>query len=281
MTTGEVTSSSGSADESLGFETWPILARVETDRFCDHCGYNLHTQSIRCEPRTRVLTIRCPECGRFHPANDVTARMTVWARRLAGAALILWALIVISLALTLGGFQIAATYLILDELTTHMQVQYPSAPRSLGGPMSYVHELELNPGYYYQPSNDRRRHEIYAITGSMSLGLGIVGTLIAIVVVPHWRWQHHLTFIAIWATAAAGITALIWWTETARLFHWGLRHIAAQSAVYVLGGLMAMIFGRPVIRLAARICLTPRMRKVIEGAWARVESTPQDQHAKQ
>ena len=91
---------------SLDFEHWPAIAQVQTDRFCDHCGYNLHTQAIRREPRTQVLMIRCPECGRFHPASEAGVRLAVWSRRLASVAIVLWVLCVISLALTVGGTQV-------------------------------------------------------------------------------------------------------------------------------------------------------------------------------
>ena len=102
-----------------------------------------------------------------------------------------------------------------------------------GGPgQGRVYEQQFNP---YTWADVTRRHQLYAITAAMSFGLGLLGTLIALVVVPHWRWFHHAIFTVIWAILAGAITALMWWTETERLFRWGLERIAAQAAVYILG----------------------------------------------
>jgi hypothetical protein len=241
---------------SLDFEHWPSVTQVQTDRFCHNCGYNLHTQAIRREPRTQVLMIRCPECGTFHPASELGTRLAIWLRRLASVSIVLWVLIVSSLAVTVIGLQSAATYLTLDSLTENQWVT---------GPTGTVHERHPSP---YLWANDRTwRLQLYATTGSMSLGLGLVATVIALVVVPHWRKFHHAVFIAIWALIAAGIVTGIWWSETVRMFHWGLPRIAAQAAVYILGGLVALIIGRPLIRLIGRICLPPRVRSVVERAW--------------
>lgn len=72
--------SSAEHAEPPGFEDWPEISRVETDRFCFRCGYNLHQQSVRRDPRTEVLVSRCPECGTFH-------HLVSWSMRyLAGSA---------------------------------------------------------------------------------------------------------------------------------------------------------------------------------------------------
>ena len=43
---------------------------LDNARFCHGCGYNLRGQAARREPMTRVLMVRCPECGEFEPANE-------------------------------------------------------------------------------------------------------------------------------------------------------------------------------------------------------------------
>jgi hypothetical protein len=244
-----------------GFETWPAVTQIQTDRCCDGCGYNLHRQIVRREPRTRVLMARCPECGRFDPASDLGARAALWLRRLAAVLMVSWAVIVVSGALGLGFTQGVTTYLTLDELTTYSHQDRRGSWVNLSEPM-------LSPYIWEVP---RRRHELYAITGSMSFGLGFVGTLLALVVVPHWRRARYIDFLLAWAVLPALIVGLIWWVEAPRLFRWGLAHIAGHAGVFLAGGLIALLVGRPLIRLGARVCLTPRMRAVIESAWSHVE----------
>jgi hypothetical protein len=208
--------------------------------------------------------IRCTECGRFHPANDAGYRLSSWLRKLASVSMVFWVLTLISTAIGLGATQAAISYLPLDVFTRCNQV---TTIKNQVTTTNY--ERQLRPGVW---GDIKRRHQTYAVTGSMSLGLGFLATLIAIAVLPHWRWYHHLMFTVIWGILAGGITAFIWWEEAPQLFRWGLERIADQTWVYILGGLMAALVGRHLIKLAARICLTPRMRRVIETAWSRLET---------
>ena len=54
------------------------LACVESDRFCARCGYNLRTLPIPRDGRTKILLVRCTECGHYQPANDSAAVTRPW-----------------------------------------------------------------------------------------------------------------------------------------------------------------------------------------------------------
>ncbi len=79
-------------DSPLVFGSLPLVAEIETDRFCDECGYNLRTQAVRRDTQTGLLLARCPECGRYHAANQETSASRPWLRRLATMLLSWWVL---------------------------------------------------------------------------------------------------------------------------------------------------------------------------------------------
>lgn len=74
-------------------------ARIEADLFCDHCGYNLHTQPVVRDARLGILVVRCTECGRFQPAAVATSASRVWLNRLAVMALALWVFLILGFAM--------------------------------------------------------------------------------------------------------------------------------------------------------------------------------------
>ena len=65
------------------FERLPVIAHIETDRFCQRCSYNMRTQAVRRDPRTELLLARCPECGRFDSVRDHVTATKAWVQRLA------------------------------------------------------------------------------------------------------------------------------------------------------------------------------------------------------
>ncbi|MEM7809580.1 MAG: hypothetical protein AAF561_15835 [Planctomycetota bacterium] len=88
-------------DEARPLHATEKLAVVETDVFCS-CGYNLHGQRTQVDERLGFVTVRCPECGKWHPANQYATSNSVWLRRFATFVLFCWvlALLLILLAAT-------------------------------------------------------------------------------------------------------------------------------------------------------------------------------------
>jgi hypothetical protein len=75
---------------------------IETDLFCDHCGFNLHTQNVWRDERLSILVCRCPECGRHQAAGERTTAAVNWLQRVALAGAMVW--IIVSLLFVVGVF---------------------------------------------------------------------------------------------------------------------------------------------------------------------------------
>ncbi len=88
-------------------------AVIETDLFCD-CGYNLHGQRTGLDDRLGFVTVRCPECGKWHPANQKSTANYVWLRRFAAFILLCWVLfllgIFVAVTFAATGFAMAHTH---------------------------------------------------------------------------------------------------------------------------------------------------------------------------
>lgn len=255
------------AVESLDFGALPIVSRVEVDRFCDNCGYNLLTQTVRRDPRTQILITRCPECGRIHPAAQVTTVASVWLRRLAMLGLGTWMLFLANVFFWACVSQIAITYFTLDELTTH--VPKPGTPLPVGG------NYNPNTQYWLQPRHNYRDIEIlYAVSAGVSSGLGFVLAWGATVLFPHWRRQAYTVSALAWPVLCGMLVVLIWRTEAPHLLRWGMPYIGGHYLLCCLGGVVAIMIGRPLARLIVRICLPSRARALLAYLWLVDGKTP-------
>ena len=114
----------------------------------------------------------------------------------------------------------------------------------------------------WSPIDERRT--VYTILLAVSFGLGLISTLIAWVVVPHWQRVHHILFNVAWASLAGAVVTMIWWSYGSQLFTWGVGQIAMMTLVYILGGLVATFFGRQVVRFIGQVCLPMRVRTLVE-----------------
>ena len=74
-------------------ERHPVL---ETDVFCQTCGYNLRSQPVTRDDRLGIFICRCPECGRFHAAGTGVTAASLWTARIATSLLVIWVLVVLS-----------------------------------------------------------------------------------------------------------------------------------------------------------------------------------------
>lgn len=72
------------------------LGVIETDAFCEGCGFNLHTQHVWRDDRLGIAVCRCPECGKHHAAGMRSTSTAAWARRLALVGLLIYVLIALS-----------------------------------------------------------------------------------------------------------------------------------------------------------------------------------------
>ena len=268
------------AEPFAEFDAQPPLASVETDRFCDGCGYNLRTQPIRREPRTAVLLCRCPECGRFHPARDATTAGNLWLRRLAALLLGLWIVLLIAGGLTLGGLQIGFTYITLDEFTTYSRVGPVPAPPpivttsqgsitivttpapnlAISGGGGSTWKLEVIEDYEH-------RAAFVALMHAISFFWGLLLALLLVLSLLHWpRWTYLIPVLFV-SLAAAAIVWFAWRDEAPYLLDWGTPYILSQAAAHLAGGLTGILFGRRLARLVITLMLPPRVRQHLAFLW--------------
>ena len=81
--------------------TTPI-AYVDLDRYCSRCSYNLRTLPVERDGRTGIPMVRCPECGTFHPANELASALRPWVHRFGAIALGGWILLLLFVFFWLG-----------------------------------------------------------------------------------------------------------------------------------------------------------------------------------
>jgi len=252
------------------FDGLPALGRLETDRFCDGCGYNLIMQAVRREPRTQLILCRCPECGRFHAVRDGTLARSVWLRRLGALATVAWILGVLAIGLSLAICQGVISYATLDELTTYRPVSSQAAVNRppAGRYMSNVPYERVV----------REEFRDYGIMMTFvyggTLATGFVLTLMMAVAMYHW---HRMAYVAVSAIVVGGAAALvlyIWRLDYPHLVVWATRMVVALAAVHLLGGVAGAYGGRPLARLAATLVLPPKPRQALAFLWLADKKLP-------
>ncbi|MCC6320730.1 MAG: hypothetical protein IT438_04755 [Phycisphaerales bacterium] len=66
-------------------DTEQRLGSMAANRPCAGCGFNLHGATVFREPHYRLVSVRCPECGRLAALQEYPA-LTPWAGRLRALA---------------------------------------------------------------------------------------------------------------------------------------------------------------------------------------------------
>lgn len=245
---------------TLDFQSLPVISRVEGDRFCDGCGYNLNKQAIRREPATGVPLCRCPECGMFHAAGDMSTAGRLWLYRAGRILLVVWVFVAWSAAVAVMMTQIMLTIGVLDVLRPMListtPEQHPLAakwPQLVG----------------------------FACVLSAILGMGTITA--CAMVFTHWKtWSY-------------GVAALIWPVVSAILLWFHLSFVArtpqaSLMAIYTMGlipivayfggGLIGVFVGRRTARLTVRWLIPPVLWGVFSYLWTAdglTPPTPRDQ----
>ncbi len=235
-------------------------AFIDLDRFCTGCGYNLRTQAVYRDPGTGIPLVRCPECGRFQPANDAATALRPWLRRATSLLVGLWILTVLGLFVGLGMGEGAMSYATLDELTIHGGYQTQQINNTTVRTWTSFGQLEVR-------ENQPHYHAFIALCLGGSLLIALVGGVMVVVVTPHWPRLAYVGLALALPAAAGAIVALVWSREAPHLFVWGLPYMAAHLGVQMIGGLIGVAFGRPLARLTVRIVLPSGLRPRLAYLW--------------
>ncbi len=254
------------------FET---LACVESDRFCNRCGYNLRTLPIRRDDRTKILLVRCTECGQYQPANDLATVTRPWLHRVSAFFLILWIVFLLAVYVHLGVAQGAAMDGTLDVLTGWVAADsfaHPAGVNSIviDGRVVYNGSVRMRNGKTMLPAV-REDFPHYSMFVSLMIALSfLIGLMVsggATAVFPHWRRIGYIALIPIMPLAVGAIITLVWRDEAPNLLSWGAPYIGAHSGVHMLGGLCGVFLGRPALRLIVRLMLTPSIQPRLAYLW--------------
>lgn len=244
------------------FQSYEAVARVEVDRYCGACGYNLLSQPVRIDSRLALPLVRCPECGRYEWAHDPAAGARQWWRRLAVLAFVLWILLLLGGQAVMLSMQAGMTAATIDELTT-----WGHAPD--GDQRFAEHDLTLfverdTPADFWVP---RVLTVILFVSSFAWIALGSA-------VFPHWRRRALAAWAILWPAPVAIVLYLIVSMDGPLIRPW-LATISAQFAFAAsAGGLIAAFVGRTTIRWLIRALLPPRLREPFAYLWTVDGLTP-------
>jgi hypothetical protein len=216
------------------FENTPPTASVETDRYCDGCGYNLRLQPVRRDPRTKIPMARCPECGMFHAAGEGTTAGKLWLYRASRILLLLWVVVGWSSAGLIVMIQAGISY---------------SAAEMIG---LTFHERNV-------------RMIILAATASLLLGL--VAAMICRVAFVHWKWWSFVLASLLWPTLAAFSVWFYMGLDTSPRHVNALICVIGLAGVQTVGGLLGVVVGRPLARAMIVALVPPSARPVLDYLW--------------
>lgn len=259
-------------------------AHLETDVFCERCGYNLHGQPVERDPRLGLMVCRCPECGGWHAAGRGITSASLWLARLATLVLFLWVLIVLFAIfwLCMGFGAVQVTH--VDEFSYRHWIADDGQPIERDASRGWVYSGTTRPATpdrivrrAYPPKDDNfsaERHREQILIGSIilvlcDLSLGLVGGMLLVTFFWHWkRSRYTLTLLLPFAIAAFVVAAMLYadddytdirgWAASRILMH------AALQAVFLYIGIR---IGRPLARGLLRMFIPPRPRQVFAFLW--------------
>lgn len=220
-----------------------VVGRIECDRFCDECGFNMRTAPVARDDRTGLLLARCSECGRVHHAAAATTAGRVWLQRLGTLALFLWMAAILGATFMLGVVETAMHAVTLEELT-----QYSPAGRIVD------EDFEQYPAFM-------------AVVLGVSALAGFVMVSLYACAAHHWRKICYAAIAVLIPMVPMTIAWRAWTWDAPHLEAWAWRYLLMHAMVQVSAGILGAIFGRAILRLLATVLLPPRTRTLLGFLW--------------
>ena len=240
----------------------PVIGHIQTDTFCQGCGYNLHTQAVMREERLGILVCRCPECGRFAPAGIATTATRVWLNRLILLLLVFWMLFILSL------FALCSTFL---GMIAYGHVMNDVRVAQVGVSNARGRSLPVYSIYHPEPGDkDAAEREVYEqiAMAAVAVALGVfTGGLFSVVL---WHLKAGLRALA-WLPPLVGcsVAALAWVNDpmAVMIWRWGLWQIVGYFVLECAAVGVGLMLGRPIARGLLRILLPPAPRQHLAFLW--------------
>ncbi len=235
-----------------------VVAFVETDRYCDACGYNLITLPVFREPNTGLFLVKCTECGAMHPAGLPTGRRPVWASRVAAPLLFVWMGLILLFLFITGVITTAMQAVAFETLTTGYganrlpYTDFPEFPYFVG------------------------------LVWGVSLMMGLLQVTLLSTVAHHWRRWGYFVAAILFPCVPLAIAYQAWRMDAAHLLdNWALQILLSLFGAAMVGGLLGAMFGRKVMRMFASLLLPPRVRQLVVFLWLADGLTPPKMSLKQ
>jgi hypothetical protein len=262
-------------------ELGPCIGQVETDTFCEGCGYNLHTQMVVRDERLGILVSRCPECGRFAAAGRVTSASSVWLNRLGTILLVvlvvflltLFGLCTFFLGLVPYGHTIEATTFDSDTYTpvpTHPMLAHSfssNAPyaKNRGRLWSYRVPRQIR---VEDEQNLDREFQVQMLLASIAGALGLITGGLFTVLLWHCKGFYR-AFALLPPLVGCGGAAFIWLVDPMTVFirEWGVVHIALYLLIEIPALAIGAWTGRPIARGMLNLIVPPKARQHLAFLW--------------
>lgn len=232
-----------SEQQSMAEVKEPLVGQIETDRFCDECGFNMRTLPVWRDSRTRLLLAKCTECGRIHHAAALTLAVRTWQSRIGVLFVVLWMALIVAATFLLGTIETALPMVTLDELT------------------------EWSPAGRILKVDFREYPEFMSAVLGGSAAAGFIMVTLYACAAHHWKRVYLVLFAVVLPLIPMTIAWRGWLHEAPHLELWGWRYILSHTSAQVAGGILAAFFARPVMRLLASAMLPPRSRAALSFLW--------------
>lgn len=266
------------------------FAHMETDVFCEGCGYNLHGQPVHRDERLGLMVCRCPECGRFHAAGHGTAATSVWMSRLAAGLLLLWILLVLGVAtLAVVGFGVLQAFPV-DTMTTGTwstrdgkEIENKVGPNGtyawyFAGTMEPVAHQDVFYLRFVRPNMLPTTSAVLmfnSIYGSVNAGIGFASGMLLVTFLWHWPRRRYYIAVLVPLIIAMFLVVSYWLDLTySSIQGWTMSQFARWAIVQSLFVAIGIRIGRPLARLLLRMFVPPKPRHHFAFLWQIDGKTP-------
>jgi len=262
--------------------------RIETDTFCEHCGYNLHSQPVTLDERLGIRVARCPECGHFIAAGRATSAASLWLSRVATLALAFWVLVILFaivwLCIGLGAVQVVH----VEEFSHHRmvaddgrEVVWTNVPGAgsmsvykgttqPAGAVRHVRVAGMRPVQNAQDAKWRREQFIIGsiILTLSDIGLGVVAGVLLVTIFWHWkRGRYRFVLLLPFAVAAVVLAVMFVDDAYAEIHGWMTSRVLMHAAIQATFLWLGILMGRPMMRGVLRMFIPSRPRQVFAFLW--------------
>jgi hypothetical protein len=247
-----------------------VVSHVQTDAFCDHCGYNLNTQPVMKDERLGILVSRCPECGRYIAAGQTTAAGRVWLNRVVTSLLAAWTLcILLAFALFTLFFGVLAFGHAADATEVRSINTFTGNSIRMPGPFNpYNYQRVVREFTPDQADEARSYHTEQIIVTSITIALALLLGMLSASFFWHVRgWRRFLPMAS--PLLACGLCIFVWYRDPMDrlVVNFGIGQISFYLALDLLGIWAGVHFGRSVARGVVSLVLPPKVRQHLAFLW--------------